>query len=143
MGFLTTQPTYFSSGQPTETADVITVSSSSSQPQKSNARSAFSAELRSDSVVTAKNRHAQLIPHFKEFLASIIREVPEVDSVLMQEDGNTLTIYVVVENFDFDVNEKIYDKEECIIDVFTDVNFDFHITSQKQLSDPGLYEINP
>jgi hypothetical protein len=73
----------------------------------------------------------RLIPHFKEFIAFLIFDVPEVRAVLMQHEGRLLRVYIVVNDYDFAVNEKIYDKEERLIDMFCNVDFDFHITSQR------------
>jgi hypothetical protein len=88
--------------------------------------------------VEVRNESVQLIPNFKQFLAFLIADVPQVRAVLMREDGQLLDVYIVVDHFDFDVNEKIYDKEEHIMSVFPKVDFDFHITSQLSSSDPDL-----
>jgi hypothetical protein len=89
-----------------------------------------SFEVRSESI--------QLIPHFKQFLAFLIADIPEVRAVLMRDDGKLLDVYIVVDCFDFDLNEKIYDKEEHIMAVFAKVDFNFHITCQSTSSDPDL-----
>lgn len=85
-----------------------------------------------------RNESIQLIPHFKQFLAFLIADVPEVRAVLMRKDGKLLDVYIVVDDFDFAVNERIYDKEEHIMDVFTKLDFNFHITSQFSSSDSDL-----
>lgn len=56
----------------------------------------------------------------------------------MHQEKKLLRIFIVVDEFDFDVNEKIYDREEHIMEVFAGFDFDFHITSQPTVSDPGL-----
>ncbi len=88
-----------------------------------------------------------MIPNFKQFLAWLIADVKEVRSILMKQAGSALEIYVGIDNFDMDVNERVYDREELIIDVFGNLDFDFHIIclggrpSIESISDPDLEEV--
>ena len=85
------------------------------------------------------NNPIQLIPNFKEFLAFLLSHgIPQVRSILMHQDHKLLRVFIVVEKYDPDVNEKIYDQEERIIDVFTNLDFDFTISSQASPADPQL-----
>lgn len=77
-------------------------------------------------------------PRFKEFLALLISEVPQVRSVFIRQENRLISIYVVTEQFDFDVNERIYDREENIMNAFFGFDFDFHITCQREISDTDL-----
>jgi hypothetical protein len=95
-------------------------------------------KAKSSHLSEVRNESVQLIPHFKQFLAFLIADVPEVRAVLMREDGKLLEVYIVVDDFNFDANERIYDKEEHIMDVFTKLDFNFHITSQLTSSDPDV-----
>jgi len=88
-----------------------------------------------------------LIPNFKQFLGWLIAHVSEVRAVLVKQTGKALEIYVGVDEFNMQVNEKIYDVEEQIIDGFLSLEFDFHIISLhgrpsiEVISDPELEEV--
>jgi hypothetical protein len=98
-----------------------------------------SDRIRNAPLAPAKNETVvQLIPHFKQFLAFLISVVPEVRSVFMHEEGNFLRVIVRVDDFDFDVNERIYDNEELIMEIFSNLEFDFEITTLVNLGDPDL-----
>jgi hypothetical protein len=100
------------------------------------------SEAPSKMAVSSKNELIQLIPHFKQFLAFLIAsDIPQVRSIAMQEDEKLLRVFIVVDEYDFDVNERIYDKEEHIIDVFNQMDFDFHITCHPSMSDPRLEKV--
>jgi len=99
--------------------------------------------VRNRSAIASKSEPMQpLIPNFKQFLAFLIAcDIHEVRSILMQEEGKLLHVFIVVDKYDFDLNERIYDKEEHIIDVFSQVDFDFHITCQHSVSDQSLTKV--
>src|SRR5262249_13833354 len=102
---------------------------------------ARSGELRgakSAPSTTRSKKNVLLVPHFKEFLGYMLGTVKEVRSVLMSTEENYLRVYVVVDSFDFEANERIYDVQEHIMGCFTDVEFDFHITSHAVSNDSNL-----
>ena len=94
-------------------------------------RAVLSASKPTDEYVTAT-------PHFKQFLALLISDVPVARSLVIHQEKNLLRVFIVVDQFDFDANEQIYDREEHIMDVFRGFHFDFHITCQSNFGDPDL-----
>lgn len=102
-----------------------------------------SIEVRSNELSKAENgASVQLIPHFDEFIAFLLScDLPEVRSVFMGQDGRLLQVFIVVDEYNFEINERIYDREECVMDVFDRFDFDFHITCQHQMSDESLKRV--
>ncbi len=129
-----------SSGLRTDSPTAANLSVSAGQKECIAVRG-ISARIRSASLAVLGNESIQVVPHFKQCLAFLIADVPEVRAVLMRQDNqdkSVLDVYVVVDEFDFAVNERIYDKEEHIMGVFTSFDFDFHITTHLASSDPDL-----
>lgn len=113
----------------------------SAKEYRNQVRSGGTLKVRSDAGVLASpnsTESVQLIPNLKQFIAYLIASVPEVHKVLIRQDGRMLDVCAVVPEYDLDVNERIYDKEELIMDVFTNFDFDFHITSQRDIADPDF-----
>lgn len=93
-------------------------------------------------VSVVKDESVQLIPNLREFIAFLLTcTIPQIRSVFMGQDGKLLRIFAVVDEFDFEVNERIYDQEERIMDAFNHLDFDFHITRHLNMSDPSLEKV--
>lgn len=93
-------------------------------------------------TIISKNESVQLIPNFEEFIAFLLAcDVPQVRSVFTGQEGRLVQVFILVDEYDFDVNERIYDREECVMDVFDRLDFDFHITCQRFMSDPSLKKV--
>lgn len=93
-------------------------------------------------TIISRNESVQLVPNFEEFVAFLLAsDVPQVRSVFMGQEGRLIQVFIVVDEYDFDVNEQIYDREECVMEVFDRLDFDFHITCQRSMSDPGLKKV--
>lgn len=115
--------------------------SSSGEARRSEVRSTLPAKMGCSSLPSKKksDENVLLIPHFKEFMGYLIAsDIPEVQAVLMHQEDKLLRVYIATKEFDFDVNERIYDKEERLINLFENVNFDFHIIGQRRFGDPNL-----
>lgn len=53
--------------------------------------------------------------------------IPQVACVLIQQDGNTLTVWLGLDDASEEVRHRIYDKELAIIDAFPTTDFDFNL----------------
>jgi hypothetical protein len=93
-------------------------------------------------VSVSKDESVQLIPNLKEFIGFLLScEIAEIRSVFMGQDGKLLRIFIVVDEYNFEVNERIYDREERVMDVFNHLDFDFHITCHHTMSDRNLEKV--
>lgn len=67
----------------------------------------------------------------KKFLGQEFARIPEVDAVFVSVQGRTLHVWIVVDQFDGAVREKIYEKEMGLIDELDSFEFDFNILSRR------------
>lgn len=57
--------------------------------------------------------------------------VPEIERVLFEKEGNNeFRVISVVNKRDADIREKIYAREEEIMEAFPGLNFDFHVLAR-------------
>ena len=68
-------------------------------------------------------------------------DLKELRELFMGQEGRLIQVFIVVDEYDFDVNERIYDREERVMDAFDRLDFDFHITCQRFMSDPSLKKV--
>ena len=67
----------------------------------------------------------------REFIAHELALVEEVEAVLTARQDNEFHIWTVVNEFDGDIRNKIYEREKAIIDEFGNFHFDFNILSRR------------
>lgn len=70
-------------------------------------------------------------PSIKQFLEQEFARVPEAEAVFASTQGRTLHVWIVVDQFDRAVREKIYEREMSLIDELDSFEFDFNILSRR------------
>lgn len=93
------------------------------------------ADRESFKVNSAKTMRSEastfIVPTLKQFVVFSISKVPEVERILAMLQERLLRVQIVVDAFDAQVRDKVYAKEESIIDEFGMFEFDFHIVSRR------------
>jgi hypothetical protein len=60
-------------------------------------------------------------------LAKDFASIPQVVCVLVQQDGNTVTVWLGLDDTSQEVRHRVYDKELAVIDAFPASEFDFNL----------------
>ena len=69
--------------------------------------------------------------NLNEYIAFEFSLVPEITHVFIAlRNNNVLYTWIVVDSFDEEVRHKIYNRQEAIIDEFTDFDFDFNVIAR-------------
>jgi hypothetical protein len=91
-------------------------------------KSNFEAESRD---VVSTRSVTFITPTLNQFVALSISAVPEVEQVSTLLQGNALQVEIVVDAFDAEVRNRIYERQEAIIHEFEMFEFDFYIVSRR------------
>ncbi len=65
-----------------------------------------------------------------EFIAFELSLVPEIEFVFTAFRNSVFYVWIVVDKFEEEVRERIYERERAIIDEFTTFEFDFYIIAR-------------
>jgi len=78
----------------------------------------------------------------ENFVAYKIAEVAEVEYIIVSKEENIFEIWIVINEMDRMVRERIYDIEYDIIEHFRDIYFDFHIVFRNNRDINELFSAN-
>ena len=79
--------------------------------------------------------------NLNEYIAFEFSLVPEIKQVFTAlQNNNVLYTWIVVDCFDDDVRHKIYNRQEAIIDDFTDFDFDFYVIARMGRETTDLFD---
>lgn len=67
----------------------------------------------------------------KVYLARQIFEVPEAERVFCRRQDNIYFVWTVIDQLDYDVRRKIYQKQKAIVHLFGDEVFDFYVVARR------------
>ncbi len=94
-------------------------------------KSEFKAERHVDSARWMQAGTIPLTPvatsALNEFIAYEISMVPEVETVFTAFRNGVFYVWVIVNRFERDVRERIYERQRAVIDEFLNFEFDFYI----------------
>lgn len=79
---------------------------------------------------TEQLRQFQAVP-LTDFVAYEFSQIREVDAVLTARHNNLFYVWIIVDQFDKGVREKVYSREKEIINGFKQFDFDFNIISRR------------
>lgn len=121
----------------TSTYNEKTISLWRSGADESQAREgAFLPPLTICVVVTAWEFQQEQLNNFLNSIEFIIgknffKEVPELEAVYFDKEGDTINVWSVLKDFSRPVREKIYTKEAFVIKEFPSLVFNFRTTDAK------------
>lgn len=72
-----------------------------------------------------------LTRRLNEFVGIELSLVPDVEYVFTAFRNKVFYIWIVIDRFESQVRERIYDREKAVIDEFTMFEFDFYILSRQ------------
>jgi len=67
----------------------------------------------------------------KQDIARLLADVPEVESVYIDQHGDLFEVYTIVGVDDDDVYDRIYGRERIVIRTFRDAHFDFNVIDRR------------
>jgi hypothetical protein len=71
-------------------------------------------------------------------LVDLFRQIPEVKSICAQFDADQIRIWTLLESYDREAREKVYEKEMEICRALRVHDFDFRVTSEELVSPEEL-----
>ncbi len=78
---------------------------------------------------------------FSSSLVDVGRHIPEVVKIAVDQQGDIVSVWTVVEEFSRDVRERVYEGEEQVIHEHPRLKFDFHVVRRGSYPDTYLQSI--
>ena len=85
--------------------------------------------------------------HLSRIIADSFKQIPQVRSICAKlGDGDDMTVWTLLESYDRDAREKVYEKELAVCASLHVYDFDFRVTSialvrPKELVEGGFREV--
>ena len=91
-------------------------------------------------VVVGPNRSEWVLPERQigKILVEIFKEVPQVKSICARFSPNEIGIWTILENYDRNAREQVYERELKVCELLSLRDFDFRVTSLDLVSPSDL-----